>query len=86
MQYRSLGENAWVVSVTVAPGMRGHGYGGQLLRQGEAWLLERHEVRALKAFVHRRNVASQRLFESAGYVHEARDSGDFDLMVRRLQA
>ena len=61
----------WEVSITVAPDRRGEGLAGGLLDAGERWL--RREVpaaRSLLAAVRSDNLASRRVFVSAGWTPE----------------
>ena len=61
------------ISIYVVPKRIGHGIGAALLSAGERWLAARHpEVTTLCADVRAANLASARLFASAGY--QARDS------------
>ena len=62
-------DGEWEVSVTVAPERRGQSLGAPLLSAGEDWLGE-HEPRAhtMLATAHVDNVASLRLFDTAGYL------------------
>ena len=61
----------WEVSITVAPEHRGNGLARPALAEASYLLAARHgRSQRLLARVHRDNRASQRLFESAGYVRQ----------------
>ena len=69
VRWDEAGEDAWEVSIMVAPARRGRGLAEPMLRAAEAELVVRRpEVRALLAVVHESNTASRRLFTRAGYL------------------
>jgi GNAT superfamily N-acetyltransferase len=72
-----LRKGEWEVSITVAPERRGQSLGGALLRaaERELVLLRGAPVTSI-AGVHEGNVASRRLFESAGYLLDLPADGD----------
>lgn len=82
VQYREDDSGVWVVSVTVAPGRRGEGYGTALLTQGEAWLCRRHTVKGLIALVRPENEASLHIFGNCGFSREERDPSGFERLVK----
>lgn len=57
-----------LVSVYLVPGNKGQGIGTELIRNGSGWLRRHYPtVDAVKAEIFRKNFASLRAFESAGY-------------------
>ncbi|HCL70826.1 MAG TPA: hypothetical protein DIC65_07290 [Actinobacteria bacterium] len=82
VQYREGDSAVWVVSVTVAPGRHGQGYGTALLTQGEAWLCGRHTVKGLIALIRPENAASLHVFGNCGFSREDRDSSGFERLVK----
>lgn len=60
-----------VVSIGLAPGVRGRGLGREILRLGLAAASAELGVRRARAVVRRSNVPSRRLFEGAGFVEVA---------------
>lgn len=60
------------VSVFLAPGQMGKGYGRALLAAGEKYIqVNRKKVKAIVADVMAANLVSQKLFESSGYIMSA---------------
>jgi RimJ/RimL family protein N-acetyltransferase len=59
-----------VISVAVAPAHRGHGYGRQLISLGAEAVCRRTEVTVVHAYIKPDNLASLRVFASAGFSEE----------------
>jgi UDP-2,4-diacetamido-2,4,6-trideoxy-beta-L-altropyranose hydrolase len=57
----------WLVSINVAPRMRGAGVGGALLEQGCRWMDEKHPGAVLEAEIMAGNRASERIFTACGF-------------------
>lgn len=71
LRYDIQGEEA-KVSVYLAPGMQGRGYGTELLRSGSRWLREHHPtICRVNAEVMPANESSTHAFLKAGYRHYA---------------
>lgn len=71
LRYDVAGEVA-TASIYLDPGLRGLGLGGPMLRLGTEWLRgARPELEAIRAEILPSNVASQRIFASAGYVQSS---------------
>ena len=69
LRWDQVGEGEWEVSLTVAPERRGRGSASPLRCAGEDWLAEQEPAtHTMLAAVHVDNSASQRLFDSAGYL------------------
>jgi RimJ/RimL family protein N-acetyltransferase len=56
-----------VISVSLAPGFRGKGYGAMVIRKASGELLDRGRVDAIHAYMQPTNEASRRAFARAGY-------------------
>jgi len=57
------------VSIYLIASMQGNGYGSALLSAGEKWLIQyRKNIKNIVAEILPENIASQKLFESSGYV------------------
>lgn len=74
--------DAWEISITVAPEMRGRGVAASAVQAAESALAELPPIR-LVAVVHRGNEASRRLFERAGYLPHLPADEDGFLTVAR---
>lgn len=69
VRWDRLGDEAWLVSITVAPERRGQSLARGLLKAGEEALCERLGGTPLVyATVHQHNDSSRRLFEASGYL------------------
>jgi spore coat polysaccharide biosynthesis predicted glycosyltransferase SpsG/RimJ/RimL family protein N-acetyltransferase len=78
-------DGSWEVSITVAPEHRGRRLAGPILRAGEEELRSRRGAITVRAAVHRRNAASERLFRAAGYEPEdAERAAGFATYRKRL--
>jgi UDP-2,4-diacetamido-2,4,6-trideoxy-beta-L-altropyranose hydrolase len=66
VRFQIKGDEA-VLSVNVAPGFRGEGWGRELIRFSTRSLVRTHSVRRIKAFVKPDNQASVRLFEASAF-------------------
>lgn len=75
--------DAWSISITVAPGQRGAGHGGALLRLTAAWFDTHIGGAVIVAAVKRSNAASLALFLRNGYVVAAEDSALVQLELHR---
>lgn len=67
VRFDRVEDEVWEVSITVAPGHRGHGLAPRLLALGEGALHARTPVTTVLANVHEDNAASLSLFRRAGY-------------------
>jgi len=67
LRYDLMGEEA-LVSIYLAPGQQGRGYGTALLRAGTRWLQKNQPgVQGIRGEVKRENLASQNAFRAAGF-------------------
>lgn len=67
VRYDCDGEEA-LISVYLVPGGQGQGVGTELIRCGSRWLKEhRSTIKRINAEIMRKNIASLRAFEQAGY-------------------
>ena len=62
-----IADGVATISISVAAGFRGSGYGRQLIEKSSRQILQRADVRAVHAFVKADNPASARAFLAAGY-------------------
>ena len=69
------GDDAWEVSINMAPERRGRGLGIDALQRAARWLTVHEGAARIRAQVRTENDASLRTFASAGYVEERRDEG-----------
>jgi UDP-2,4-diacetamido-2,4,6-trideoxy-beta-L-altropyranose hydrolase len=58
----------YVVSLNVAPGQRGKGYGTQILRMASVKFFSVHPDEILHAFIKKENDISQKVFSAAGFI------------------
>jgi len=66
------------VSINLAPEYRGRGLGGRCLQSAiHQYRGENRAVRQIRARVHKDNLPSQRMFESAGFVYTEGPEGGF---------
>jgi RimJ/RimL family protein N-acetyltransferase len=66
------------VSINLAPEYRGRGLGGRCLQSAiQQYRGENRAVRQIRARVHKDNLPSQRMFESAGFVYSEGPEGGF---------
>jgi RimJ/RimL family protein N-acetyltransferase len=75
----------WEISITVAPGMRGQGFGSATLQACDSWL-RRTEPASTEIVAHVRpaNTGSRALFERNGYREIPSDEVGLDCLVRVL--
>lgn len=86
VRWDRVADAEWEVSITVAPGARGRGVAGPLLRAAEQWLAGATDVGACLAVVHRDNTPSRRLFLNGGYVPDLpADDAGFERWVRTVR-
>ena len=78
----NLTPDAFLVSINVAPKLRGYGIGEQLLTSAISHFFSRHSSDLL-ADIHKDNIASERIFTRAGFRWVGSD-GDFNRFL--LQA
>lgn len=76
VRFDRAGGGEWEVSITVAPTHRGRGLAGRILTAGERALRATVTVDTILANVHRDNLASRALFDSAGYAEQAQRPAD----------
>ena len=67
-------EDAWLVSIAVAPAARGRGLAGRLLRRLQEEMSSGGGTGVLRAEVHPGNTASLSVFESVGFVAAGRSA------------
>ncbi|MEC3975696.1 GNAT family N-acetyltransferase [Amycolatopsis sp. H20-H5] len=77
VRFDRAGDEAWEVSITLAPAARGRGLSGDVLAEGERVLTTTYQVREILAAVHQDNAASAALFQRAGYAGEGAAEGEF---------
>jgi UDP-2,4-diacetamido-2,4,6-trideoxy-beta-L-altropyranose hydrolase len=68
VRYRIEAREA-TISVSLAPGQRGRGYGSQMIRLASRRVFEATPVNLIHAYIRPDNVASLRAFASAGFIH-----------------
>lgn len=70
---RQNGTTSWEINIALAPEERGKGLGKLLLTLSLAQFFATYPDATLLAEIKQRNVASRRLFESVGFLHESSD-------------
>jgi UDP-2,4-diacetamido-2,4,6-trideoxy-beta-L-altropyranose hydrolase len=70
VRFQLMEQSDAVISVAVAPAHRGHGYGRQLISLGAEAVCRRTEVTVVHAYIKPDNLASLRVFASAGFSEE----------------
>ena len=72
----------WTTSISIAKEARGRSYGIGGLLAGEAYVQSQHRQPVFRARVSMDNIASQKLFERAGYSQIGKDDQGFMLFIK----
>ena len=81
----SADRSRWEISITVAPGMRGQGFGSATLQACDAWLRQAEPAATgIVAHVRPANTGSRTLFERNGYREIPSGEPGMDCLVRVL--
>jgi len=62
------------ISISIAPDFRGKGYGSKILKKASNKIIKDSKIKKINAFVKTKNIASQKVFEKAGYILKEENS------------